>query len=156
MNNNPSPKPGQPAGDNGAAKIPELVKWDPETMRTGVASIDGQHQELIAKINELYRVHQMGATTDHIKAILNYLGHFAETHFQHEEALMEEFKCPTRQANCSAHARFLQDYRQLVSNFSIEQDPDQTASEIERMAARWLAAHICRIDVIGLREVARQ
>jgi hemerythrin len=152
MNENSSPlKDNHSAA---AAKLPELLRWDEEAMTTGVASIDEQHRELIAKINELYRIHQAGATVEDIKVILKYLGNFAKKHFQEEEELMEKFKCPTRSTNCSAHARFLQDYQELVSNFSIEQDADQTASEIERMAARWLVSHICRVD-IGLREIPK-
>lgn len=142
MDNNPSSAPG---------KVPELIRWDDERMTTGITEIDAQHRELIAKINELYRVHQIGATADDIRHILKFLGEFVKQHFQFEEGLMEARKCPMRQTNCSAHARFLQEYQELVSVFSLEQDVDETASEIERMAARWLASHICRVD-IGLRE----
>ncbi len=127
-------------------KSPELVKWD-DAYSTGISTIDEQHRELICKINELYRVHQSGATADDIKAILKYMGEFAKKHFSYEEGLMEQRKCPMHQTNCLAHSRFLRDYQELVSNFSIEQDADQTASEIERMTARWLVSHICRVDV---------
>jgi len=125
--------------------IPELVKWD-DSFTTGVPKLDVQHRELIDKINELYRIHQAGATMDDIKRVLKFLGEFAKKHFTYEEGLMEELKCPMRGANCIAHARFLHDYQELLSNFSIEQDADQTASEIERMAARWLVSHICKVD----------
>lgn len=138
-----------------ANRIPELIKWDDAAMTTGIAVIDEQHRELIAKINELYRVHQSGATTDDIKAILKFLGEFVKTHFEYEEGLMEKFNCPVKQTNCMAHARFLQDYQELVSNFSLDQDADQAASDIERMAARWLSSHICRVD-IALRDLPKE
>jgi hemerythrin len=126
---------------------PVLLLWDNAAMATGIPQIDEQHQELIAKINELYRIHQAGATVDDIKAMLKFLGEYVKKHFHFEENLMEESKCPMRGTNCIAHARFLQEYQELVSNFSISQDVDQTASEIERKAARWLVAHICGVDV---------
>jgi len=144
-------------GSEGAdpAKAPELIKWDAPAMTTGVASIDEQHQELIAKINELYRIHLAGATVDDIKPVLKFLGDYAKKHFQFEEELMEKTKCPMHHTNCLAHARFLKDYQELVTNFSLDQDADQTATEIERMAARWLSAHICRVDV-ALREIPKE
>lgn len=145
----PSGAPGTGAGG------PALINWDDETMSTGVATIDEQHRELIGKINELYRVHLAGATVDDIMSILKYLGNYAKKHFQYEEDLMEKVKCPIRLTNCLAHARFLQDYQELVSGFAIDEDADRTASQIEKMAARWLASHICRVD-IALREPPKE
>jgi hemerythrin len=115
-------------------------------MPTGVASIDEQHQELIRNLNELHRAQLAGATPDDIKKILKFLGQFAETHFQHEEGIMEERGCPVRKENLLAHAKFLSAYQELTSNFSLEDDADQMATEIKNMAARWLSTHICRID----------
>jgi len=134
---------------------PALIQWNGEIMTTGIASIDEQHRGLIDKINELHQVHQMGATVDDIRAVLRFLGDFTQKHFQHEEALMEVHKCPLRQENRLAHARFLREYQELVANFSLEEDTDQTATEIERMVARWLSTHICRID-ITLRDAPKE
>ena len=64
---------------------------------------------------------------------------------------METRQCPVRRENRLAHARFLREYQELASNYSLEDDPDQVATEIENMVARWLTTHICRIDV-ALRE----
>jgi hemerythrin len=59
-----------------------------------------------------------------------------------------------RTANCAAHARFLMEYQELLANFTMEQDVDQTAGEIKRKAARWLVAHICQVDR-SLREIVQ-
>jgi hemerythrin len=123
-------------------------------MSTARPEIDAQHRELIAKINELHRIHQAGATVDDIKAVLRWLGDYARRHFSFEEGLMEKFKCPMRTANCAAHARFLMEYQELLANFTMEQDVDQTAGEIKRKAARWLVAHICQVDR-SLREIVQ-
>jgi hemerythrin len=120
-------------------------------MTTGVPTIDEQHQELIRHLNELHRAHLAGTEPDDIKKILKFLGHFVETHFQHEEGIMEERQCPMRKDNLLAHAKFLAAYQELISNFSLEDDTDAMAEEIKGMAARWLSSHICRIDV-GLRD----
>ena len=38
-------------------------------MRTVITSIDEQHRELFAKVNELFRNHQSGATMEDIEAV---------------------------------------------------------------------------------------
>jgi hemerythrin len=139
-------EPPTPPAANGL----DFICWDEDQMTTGVASIDEQHRELIQHLNELHRAHLAGAQPDDIKKILKFLGRFVATHFQHEEGIMEERQCPQRKENLMAHARFLSAYQELVSNFSMEDDPDQIAKEIKNMAARWLASHICRVDA-GLR-----
>lgn len=116
-------------------------------MGTGVESVDEEHRQLIGKLNELYRAHQAGASVDDISKMLRFLGRYAETHFRHEEEIMEHRKCPLWRENRSAHARFLREYQELASAFSIEDDTDQMATDIENMVARWLSTHICKIDV---------
>jgi len=120
-------------------------------MPTGVVSIDEQHKELIRHVNELHRVHQNGVGHDDIYKILRFLVKYAETHFRHEERVMEERACPLRLENQAAHAKFLRAFQELVSSFNLEADPDQIATEIEKMAARWLSSHICGVDAAGLR-----
>lgn len=129
----------------------DLLRWDEERMTTGISSIDEEHKELIHNVNELHRAHLQGADHDDIYKVLRFFGRYAQTHFRHEENLMETRQCPTRQENQLAHARFLRAYQELVSNFSIEADADEVATEIEKMAAQWLSTHISRVDA-GLRD----
>jgi hemerythrin-like metal-binding protein len=142
-------------GSAGAAKGSELefIRWDEAQMATGVPSIDQQHQDLIRNLNELHRAYLVGASRDDIKKILLFLGRYAETHFKHEEGLMEEYQCPLRALNRNEHAQFLNAYHRLVADFSLEGDPEQMAKEIKNMAARWLSSHICRVD-ISLRDAS--
>lgn len=116
-------------------------------MTTGIESVDQQHRELIHQINELHRATLAGATLDDIQKILRFLGRYAAMHFQHEEGIMDELKCPLRVDNRRAHARFLQEFRRLQQEFTAECDPDEVAVEIKKMTAHWLTSHICRIDV---------
>lgn len=137
---------------NDAAAVPprdveDFVRWDPENMATGIESIDLQHQELIRRLNDFHRAHVLGSEADEVKKMLKFLGQYAESHFQHEEALMDERRCPLRGENRSAHAHFLREYQELASLYSIDPDTDQMEAEIKSMVARWLVTHICRVDV---------
>jgi len=124
----------------------EFIVWDEDRMGTGVASIDEQHKELFRHLNELYRAHRAGLNRRDLDKILRFFSHYAETHFHHEEEVMEERQCPLRHENRLAHAKFLRDYQQLVEDFSTDEDADQIATEIEKMAGQWLSTHICRVD----------
>lgn len=147
-----SSDPEKPAAPEGAPEpIEDFVRWDEARMATGIATIDAQHQELINRLNALHRAHVLATESDEIKKMLKFLGEYANSHFQHEEQLMEERKCPQRAENRSAHARFLFEYREMVSMYSLDPDTDQMEAEIKSMVARWLTTHICRVD-IGLRD----
>jgi hemerythrin-like metal-binding protein len=135
--------------------LQQLIRWDEEDMRTGIPAIDEEHRELIRKINELYRIHQTGATIDDIAAVLRFLNRFVQSHFKHEEELMDKRKCSARMLNRMEHAHFLQEFQELVASFTLDLDTDQAASKIERMTARWLTGHICRVDVC-LREPPKE
>ena len=133
--------PGTPESDS------DFVRWEPDIMSTGVASIDEQHKELIRQINELHRATLSGVALDDIRKILGFLGRYVATHFHYEEGIMDAHKCPLRVENRRAHARFLSEFRRLQQEFSEDCDPDEVAVEIKRMTGQWLTAHICHIDV---------
>jgi hemerythrin len=148
---NPSSNVNKPAG-----KVPppiyagnelHFMRWDENKMSTGVASIDAQHRDLISRINELHRATLAGVSSHDIEKIIGFLGQFAETHFRHEEGLMEERQCPVRVENRLAHAAFLREYQTLAALFSMNGDPDEIAVEIKKMVAHWLSTHICRVDL---------
>jgi hemerythrin len=129
-----------------AASDLDLIVWDQNRMATGIASVDEQHQELIAQLNKLHHAYLAGAKREDIQKVLRQLGRYAETHFKHEESLMDKYKIPVRQDNRSANSRFLNEFHEMVANFALEKDSDQMAAEIKNMSARWLSAHISRID----------
>lgn len=148
-NDRPTELPTTPEGEGLS-----FIHWDEEAMATGVATIDEQHKQLIDHLNELYRAHRAGAEPEDIRKIVMFLGKYAETHFRHEESIMDERRCPVRRENRLAHAKFLREYNELAFRFSIEEDSDLIVTEIEHMIGRWLSSHICRIDV-GLRDCQR-
>lgn len=137
----------QPAPDGPPREVEDFVRWDEGLMATGIAAIDAQHQELIQRLNALHRAHVLGTETDEVKKMLKFLGEYVQHHFQEEEKLMDERRCPLRGENRSAHARFLHQYQEMVSLYSLDPDTDQMEAEIKSMVARWLTTHICKVDV---------
>jgi len=129
----------------------DFICWDEERMLTGVAVIDDEHRQIIRDLNQLCRSHREGVEMEDVNRILKKLCRFVQTHFQHEEAVLEQRRCPARDEHRLAHAKFLRGFQEMVVEFSLVRDADQTAGEIERMVARWLMPHIYSV-VASLQE----
>lgn len=123
----------------------DFICWNEEYMTTGIALIDEEHQQVIRDLNHLCRAHRAGLERDDIKRFLKALCHFVQTHFKHEEAILLERQCPTRDEHRVANAKFLKLFQEMVVEFSLVQDADQTAGEIENMVARWLSSHVYQV-----------
>ena len=127
-----------------------VVAWNAEKMATGVPSVDTQHQELIQRINELHADCVAGKAREELMEHLEFLGHYAQNHFAQEEQIMQEHQCPSQSQNKAAHAKFLQDYQQVVAMVNAKGASTKVALKVKQMLGDWLNNHICRID-IGLR-----
>ena len=127
-----------------------IVAWNEEKMSTGVPSVDTQHRELIQRINELHADCVAGKAREELMEHLEFLGHYAQTHFAQEEKIMDDHQCPSRGQNKAAHAKFLKDYEQLVAMVNQNGATTKVALQVKQMLGDWLSNHICRIDT-GLR-----
>jgi len=123
-----------------------IIAWDEEKMATGVTSVDGQHRELINRINDLHADCLAGKAREELMEHLNFLGSYAKTHFAEEENIMAEHRCPSRGQNKAAHAKFLKDYEQLVVMVKENGASSRVALKLKQMLGDWLTSHICRID----------
>ena len=124
----------------------DLIQWDEARMTTGVASIDEQHQELIGMINRLHRACISGSGKAELRQMMNFLGEYVQTHFKHEEGLMEEHRCPAKQKNQMAHQKFLKDFQKLVAAFESRGETTSILLDLRRLVADWLVNHICSVD----------
>ncbi|MBI5690267.1 MAG: bacteriohemerythrin [Verrucomicrobia bacterium] len=134
-----------PADGDGVASG-ALIEWDPATMATGVESVDEQHQELIARINELHRACREGRGRDELMTLLEFLGAYAKAHFAEEEEIMERHRCPAHGRNRTAHARFLQRYGELCELVQRDGASTTVILKLKQMLGDWLQNHICTVD----------
>ena len=77
---------------------------------------------------------------------LKFLGNYVQSHFAHEEKVMEQHQCPARGQNQAAHAKFLKDYEQVVAMVQESGASTKVALTLKKMLGDWLTNHICRID----------
>jgi hemerythrin len=121
------------------------LSWDP-SLAVGLPEIDGQHQELFARIDRLLTAMQRGQSAEEVVRLLEYLSRYAVEHFAAEERLMEERQYPEREAHRAEHRRFETDLAALRAE--LERD-GPSALLVVRTNARvtlWLRDHIYRTD----------
>ena len=122
------------------------IQWNEQAMGTGVGSVDGQHKELIAMLNQLLDAMMKGKGKEELGGMIQFLGAYAEKHFSHEEQVMAEHRCPVALVNKQAHARFLQDFKLLAAKFSREGASSAVVVDVQQKMLNWLASHIRGCD----------
>ncbi len=137
----PTEAPGQVSQDEA-----DFIRWDSERMSTGVASVDAQHQELIRMLNRLHSACALGKGKEELGGMVDFLAEYAQTHFKHEEGIMEEHQCPARAKNKMAHQNFLQEFTRMLTAYKQQSQSTHLLLELKRMVSDWLVNHICGVD----------
>jgi methyl-accepting chemotaxis protein len=122
------------------------ISWDGESMATGVESIDSQHQTLIHHINKLHQACLAGTAKEELLKMLAFLGDYVQSHFKHEEDVMQQHQCPIRGKNKAAHTQFLADYGKLVEIVKDGGASTTAVIQLKEMLGNWLQNHICKVD----------
>lgn len=121
------------------------VTWD-LTMATGVAQIDEQHRELIARLNTLLEAMQKGRGKDEIGKLIAFLADYVNKHFADEEAEMERVKCPAAVANRIAHQQFVKRFTEIRDRFNKDGTSPKLIIDVQQALLDWFVAHIRTID----------
>jgi hemerythrin len=121
-----------------------IITWR-EQYRVGVPLIDAEHRYLFDLINEFHDAYGSGRTPREVLTLLTRLVAYAETHFQHEEALMRQARYPGLEQQQREHEKlYAAIYRlneKLASN-GVDIDHETT-----RFLKHWLADHILHEDL---------
>ena len=108
-----------------------------DNLLTGNKMIDGQHKELIDKINDLLKACENESPT--IKAtaaqMLNYLADYTEFHFGEEEKLQEEIGYPGIKEHKAKHEELEQ-----------EGPTEAFVEQVNKNVIEWLYYHIQGFD----------
>ena len=121
------------------------IQWD-QSMATGVDSVDAQHKQLIAWLNDLLSAMSAGRGRTEISSLLDKLGGYAVMHFGNEEDCMAKYNCPVAAKNAAAHKDFVATFAAFREEFD---KTGATAHLVVRLQAelmRWLTSHIKATD----------
>ena len=121
------------------------IAWDP-SMTTGVESLDNQHKQLIAWLNDLLAAMSVGRGRAEIAGLLDQLGAYAVTHFGSEEECMTRYRCAFAAQNVAAHKDFVATFTSFREEFERDGATAHLVVRVESELMRWLASHIKRTD----------
>lgn len=121
-------------------------QWRP-ALATGVRSIDQQHTELLARVNDLISLYSAGQSTQALDELLPSLKIYILFHFSEEEALLAQVASGTEfeRQHLAMHRAFAHKLDALISRRATHADAD-IAEELGAYLANWLVAHIDHED----------
>lgn len=118
----------------------------------GIEQIDNEHRylfSLIEKGHDLLHSEYLADRYSKVKDILEELENYAEEHFAHEEAYMEEIRDPELIRQRMQHSIF----RDRIRDFSFadindEDRQQEVLEELMQFMAKWLYHHIIGSDIM--------
>jgi hemerythrin len=122
-----------------------MIIWKPE-FETGVGEVDADHHRLVDGLNRLDELLATGQGSEHINAVLDFLGRYAEQHFTREEACMHRYQCPMADANKAAHAQFRATFAKAREKLAKPNSGALVARQVHTELVAWLSNHILKID----------
>ena len=118
-----------------------------DNLITGNEMIDGQHRELIEKINKLLDSCQNGSGKRSAITTLDYLADYTEFHFSEEAKLQEEIGYPGIEAHKKEHDRLREVVKELYNMLEEEEGPSNSfVEQVNRNVIEWLYGHIKTFD----------
>lgn len=115
---------------------------------TGVEEIDREHAKLFEIINDVYKMVEEEYSEDRYDDILELLDRLAEytqTHFAHEEEIMEKNHFPELEFQKNAHRSFIDRLSDRDMGESVE-NPLEFLEELLDFLYAWLLNHILKYD----------
>lgn len=118
----------------------------------GIKQLDDEHRYLFSLIEKGTNLLQSEYLTDRyekMKEILEELDAYAEQHFSHEEAYMEQIRDPELFRQRMQHDIFRDKIRDwMFTDISSEEEQQQVLEELMNFLAKWLYHHIIGSDIM--------
>ena len=119
------------------------MQWT-SSLSVNVAEIDGQHQKLVALINDLDAAMRVGKGKDVLGKIISDLAGYTVAHFSTEEKYFDKFGFPEAPTHKVEHKKFIEE----VSKFKKDFDEGRVglSTSIMNFLTDWLKNHIMGKD----------
>ena len=118
-----------------------------DNLVTGNEMIDGQHKELIEKINKLLDSCENGNDKRVAITTLDYLADYTEFRFGEEEKLQESIGYPGIEAHKKEHDKLREVVKDLYNMLEEEEGPSNAfVEQVNRNVIEWLYGHIKTFD----------
>lgn len=120
----------------------KLMHWD-EGYATGIGFVDSQHQQLFELVNDLHQAMQEGKAAAAIRALLQNLHRYADTHFRQEEEMMEAARYPDLEQHRLKHGTFLEHLKEFHEGL---EKGEMVTIKVLNFLRDWIANHIRGTD----------
>lgn len=121
------------------------IEWD-ESLATGIATIDKQHQELFRRVDALYEACRLGKGKEEASKTLKFLEAYVMEHFGTEENFMVEYDYHAYSEHKGEHLKFMEDIAELRNKFEKEGPNVLSVVLLNRAVSDWLRNHIRKKD----------
>jgi hemerythrin len=120
-----------------------LITWD-TSYSVSVQRCDEQHQKLFSLLNALHDAMSVGRGRSVVGPIVQELAQYTQTHFQAEEALLQQTNYPALPTHLAEHKKFIDQ----VAKFQQDIDAGLTSNSIAIVTflKNWLSTHIKQTD----------
>ena len=120
-----------------------LLEWKSE-FSVGVESMDFEHQNMIAMINEIYDEMKERRDADSVEQFLGDIHAAISAHFALEERMMREAGYAEFEAHKEDHEELLDQIRDMMDAFRL--NPDNGFDLLRSDLAAWFEAHFASFD----------
>ncbi|MCP5093510.1 MAG: hemerythrin family protein [Gammaproteobacteria bacterium] len=120
-----------------------LLEWKPE-YSVGIASMDDEHREMIALINDVYAKLGTSPDADTIEDCLEEIFNTISLHFALEERIMREQGYDEYEDHKEDHEDLLDEIRDLMDEFVA--DEKEGARRLEEGLSGWFSKHFVSFD----------
>jgi len=118
-----------------------MERWSPE-MAVGVEEIDQQHQEIFRRAAAADDALAGGLSADQTDELVEFLVGYCQTHFAHEQRLMNRVKYPGLAEHLPQHAWFVKEVRAVQRDLAAGAPDDEVALRLNELLLSWLVKHI--------------
>ena len=130
--------------DTGPATVPPLLEWNDEYL-IGVESLDQEHRDLFAWVNELNAQLARREDKSRIEETLGEIHAHMAAHFALEEKFMRDTNFPNYDRHKREHERFLSNIVEVLEDF--RKEPGLGYSEtVMAELKHWIISHVLTSD----------
>ena len=105
--------------------------------------IDEEHKSLIEMANQIFAIEHPESQREEMIDLVKSLYRYMETHFAHEEDLMEQADVPDREDHARMH-RFLA--AEMTRALKTHSDLREYAVVLRKLIGEWFVNHIVSVD----------
>ena len=122
-----------------------LLEWKDE-YRTGVDSIDYEHEQLILTINNTFgKTQEDGIRKTLVVDALGEIHALVEAHFALEEKIMRDARYPEYAPHKEDHDRLLEDIRDIMDDVETGRQVD-IGPDLKKRMTSWFGIHFATLD----------